>query len=56
MAGLDDYEYYNIDCDDIAKICIAIWKSMHPLLAQETEKENDIDDADVAMRKSLGEN
>lgn len=50
VAGLDDCEYYNINCDDITNICIAIWKF------RLAKKDNEIDDAAIAMRESLGEN
>lgn len=53
VAGLDDCEYYNINCDDITNICIAVWHSLHPFLTQKDEEE---DDAAIAMRESLGEN
>lgn len=55
VAGLDDCEYYNINCDDITNICVAVWKAMRPFLRQK-KVEEDIDDADIAMRASLGEN
>lgn len=55
IAGLDDCEYYNINDDDIANICVAVWHSMRPFLRQK-KVEDEIDDAAIAMRESLGEN
>lgn len=51
VAGLDDCEYYNIDHDDINTICKAI---RHFRFSQKKKEEED--DADIAMRESLGEN
>lgn len=53
VEGLDDCEYYNINCNDITNICIAVWHSLRPFLTQKDEEE---DDAAIAMRASLGEN
>jgi len=50
VAGLDDCEYYNIDPDDINTICKVIRHS------DLYKKRNEIDDAAIAMRESLGGN
>lgn len=55
VAGLDDCEYYNINDNDITNICIAVWHSIRPFLRQKKVEEEE-DDADIAMRASLGEN